>query len=251
MLKQPLLDQLQTLKLNGMRQALHEQLQMPDSDQLSFTDRLSLLVDRELTERANRRLQYRLQQARLPQQACREDLDYQHPRGLDKTLIQHLLGERWLVEHLNCLITGPTGVGKTWIACALAQHACRLGYTARYVRLPRLLPELALARADGRYPKLLREYAKAHVLVIDDWGLTPLTSEGRRDLLEILDDRHHRQSTLVTSQLPVASWHAYLDEPTLADALLDRLVHNAYTLNLTGESLRKRKTPLTNSITEQ
>lgn len=251
MLKQPLLDQLQTLKLNGMRQALHEQLQMPDSDQLSFTDRLSLLIDRELTERANRRLQYRLQQARLPQPACREDLDYHHPRSLDKSLIQHLLGDRWLAEHLNCLITGPTGVGKTWIACALAQHACRLGYTARYVRLPRLLPELALARADGRYPKLLREYAKAQLLVIDDWGLTPLTSEGRRDLLEILDDRHHRQSTVVTSQLPVASWHAYLDEPTLADALLDRLVHNAYTLNLTGESLRKRKTPLTNSITEQ
>ena len=220
---------------------------MPDSDQLSFMDRLSLLVDRELTERANRRLQYRLQQA------CWEDLDYQHPRGLDKTLIQHLLGERWLVEHLNCLITGPTGVGKTWIACALAQHACRLGYTytARYVRLPRLLPELALAHADGRYPKLLREYAKAQVLVIDDWGLAPLTSEGRRDVLEILDDRHHRQSILVTSQLPVANWHAYLDDPTLADTLLDRLVHNAYTLNLTGESLRKRKTPLTNAITEQ
>ena len=151
----------------------------------------------------------------------------------------------------HVFVVGTTGVGKTWIACALAQHACRLGYTARYVRLPRLLPELALARADGRYPKLLREYAKAQVLVIDDWGLAPLTSEGRRDVLEILDDRHHRQSTLVTSQLPVASWHAYLDEPTLADALLDRLVHNAYTLNLTGESLRKRKTPLTNAITEQ
>lgn len=249
MLYQPLLDQLQELKLTGMRQALQEQLQMPDIDALSFTDRLGLLVDRERTERANRRLQYRLQKARLQPASCPEDLDYRQPRGLDKTLLHHLLGGRWLAEHLNCLITGPTGVGKTWVACALAQQACRLGYSARYVRLPRLLPELALARADGRYPKLLRDYAKTQLLILDDWGLAPLTAEGRRDLLELLEDRYNHQSTVVTSQLPVATWHAYRNEPTLADAILDRLVHNAYTLNLTGESMRKRQIPLTNPTT--
>ena len=249
MLYRPLLDQLQELKLTGRRQALQEQLQMPDIDALSFTDRLGLLVDRERTERANRRLQYRLQKARLQPASCPEDLDYRQPRGLDKTLLHHLLGGRWLAEHLNCLITGPTGVGKTWVACALAQQACRLGYSARYVRLPRLLPELALARADGRYPKLLRDYAKTQLLILDDWGLAPLTAEGRRDLLELLEDRYNHQSTVVTSQLPVATWHTYLNEPTLADAILDRLVHNAYTLNLTGESMRKRQIPLTNPTT--
>ncbi|HYQ92309.1 MAG TPA: IS21-like element helper ATPase IstB [Candidatus Competibacteraceae bacterium] len=251
MLTHPLLNQLQQLKLTGMFHALQEQLQMTDLDHLSFEDRFGLLVDREVTERAKRRLQYRLQKAKLHQSACPEDIDYRHPRGLDKALMQHLLSSRWLDEHLNCLITGPTGVGKTWVACALAHQACRQGYTAHYLRLPRLLQDLALARADGRYPRLLREYAKTHLLIIDDWGLTPLTSDGRRDLLEILDDRHNRESTLVTSQLPVAAWHEYLNEPTLADALLDRLVHNAYTLNLSGESMRRRKKPLTNTLTEQ
>lgn len=251
MLTHPILNQLQELKLTGMYHAFQEQLQMTDLEPLSFEDRFGLLVDRECTERANRRLQYRLQKAKLRQSACMEDIDYRHPRGLDKRLIQLLLSGRWLDEHLNCLITGPTGVGKTWLACALAHQACRQGYTARYLRLPRLLPDLALARADGRYPRLLREYAKTHLLIIDDWGLTPLTGDGRRDLLEILDDRHNRQSTLVTSQLPVAAWHDYLNEPTLADALLDRLVHDAYTLNLTGDSMRRRKKTLTNTLLEQ
>lgn len=251
MLKHPVLQHLQDLKLTGMYHALQDQLQMTDIDQLSFEERFGLLVDREMTERANRRLDYRLQKAKLQQAACIEDIDYQHPRGLDKPLMQQLLSCRWLEEHLNVIITGPTGVGKTWLACGLAHHACRQGYTARYLRLPRLLQELLIARADGRYPKVLREYAKTHLLIIDDWGLAPLTSEGRRDLLEILDDRHNRQSTLLTSQLPVASFHEYIDEPTIADALLDRLVHTAYTLNLTGESLRKRKKPLTITASER
>ena len=251
MLKHPILNQLQELKLTGMVHAFQDQLQMTDRDQLSFDERFGLLVDRELTERANRRLQYRLQKAKLRQSACLEDIDYHHPRGLDKTVMQHLLSGRWLDEHLNCLITGPTGVGKTWLACALAQQACRQGYSARYLRLPRFLPDLALARADGRYPRLLREYAKTQLLILDDWGLAPLTSEGRRHLLEILDDRHNRYSTVVTSQLPVAAWHEYLNEPTLADALLDRLVHNAYILNLSGESMRRRQKPLTNTPSKQ
>jgi DNA replication protein DnaC len=228
-----------------MRQALHEQLHMPDSDQLSFIDRLSLLIDRELTEREHRRLQTRLRHAHLRQSACLEDVDLHTPRGLDKTLIQHLATGQWLREHLNCLITGPTGIGKTWLGCALAQAMCRLGFTVAYHRLPRLLEDLTLAHGDGRFPKRLAALAKTDLLVLDDWGLTPLHPEHRRDLLELLDDRHGQRSTLVTSQLPIDHWHTYLGDPTLADAILDRLIHNAYRIHLKGESLRKTRTPLT------
>jgi DNA replication protein DnaC len=245
MLQHPLLEQLHELKLTGMLHALQEQFAMPDIGQLSFDERLGLLIAREMTVRAERRLQYRLQKAKLRQAACIEDIDYRHPRGLEKTLMQHLISCRWLDEHLNCLITGPTGVGKTWLACALAQQACRRGYTAQYLRLPRLLQDLSLARGDGRYSRLLKDYAKTQLLIIDDWGITPPSAEGRRDILEILDDRHNRRSTLVTSQLPVAAWHGYLNEPTVADAILDRLVHNAYTFTLSGDSMRKRTKPLT------
>lgn len=251
MLHHPLIDQLQQLKLSGMLTALEQQLSMSDRDQLSFDERLGLLLEHEMTVRANRRLQYRLQKAKLRQAACIEDIDYRHPRGLDKLLVQQLISCRWLDEHLNCLITGPTGVGKTWLACALAQQSCRQGYTAQYLRLPRLLHDLALARADGRYTRLLKDYAKTQLLIIDDWGLTPPTAEGRRDLLEILDDRHNRRSTLVTSQLPVSAWHEYLNEPTLADAILDRIVHNAYTLNLSGESMRRRQKPVAKTSADQ
>ena len=212
MLQHPLLEQLHELKLTGMLHALQEQFAMPDIGQLSFDERLGLLIAREMTVRAERRLQYRLQKAKLRQAACIEDIDYRHPRGLEKTLMQHLISCRWLDEHLNCLITGPTGVGKTWLACALAQQACRRGYTAQYLRLPRLLQDLSLARGDGRYSRLLKDYAKTQLLIIDDWGITPPSAEGRRDILEILDDRHNRRSTLVTSQLPVAAWHGYLND---------------------------------------
>jgi DNA replication protein DnaC len=245
------MNQLQELKLGGMLQALEEQLRMSDIDQLSFEDRFGLLVERELTERADRRLQYRLQKAKLRQSACIEDLDYRHPRGLDKTLMQQLISGRWLAEHLNVTITGPTGVGKTWLACALGHQACRQGYTVRYLRLPRLVQDLALARADGRYSRLLAEYAKTPLLILDDWGLAPLNQEARRDLLEILDDRHQRHSTLVTSQLPVSSWFDYINEPTVADAILDRLVHSAYAITLSGESMRKKPLPSTLNHTEE
>lgn len=245
MLLHPTLDTLQRLRLIGMYNALHEQLQMPESAQLSFEERLGLLLDREASERATRRLRTRLTQARLRANAAIEDLDYRSHRGLDRALMLRLAGCQWLGEHLNVLMTGPTGVGKTWIACALANKACREGFSARYLRLPRLLQDLGIARADGRYPKVLAELAKTDLLVLDDWGLAPTTDEQRRDLLEILDDRCERRSTLVTSQLPVAHWHEALGDPTLADAILDRLVHRAYKLELRGESLRKRPVELT------
>ena len=245
MLKHPTLEKLQALKFTGMATALVDQMTTPDIEELGFEERLGLLVDREMTERESRRLTSRLRRARLRHNAALEDIDYQNPRGLDKTLIQSLAACRWVQEHLNILITGPTGVGKTWLACALAQKACREGYTVQYVRLSRLLRELMIAKGDGRYPKLLANLAKVDVLILDDWGLIKPNAENRRDLLEVLEDRHGLRSTIVTSQLPVEDWHAVIGDPTLADAILDRLVHNAYKINLRGESLRKQKTKLT------
>ena len=245
MLKHPTLDKLQTLKLTGMVAALADQMTSPEIDELAFEERLGLLVDREITERENRRMSNRLRRAKLRHQATLEDIDYRNPRGLDKVLIQSLAACQWVKEHLNILITGPTGVGKTWLACALAQKACREGYTVQYVRLSRLLRELMIAKGDGRYPKLLANLAKVDVLILDDWGLIKPNAENRRDLLEVLEDRHGLRSTIVTSQLPVEEWHAVIGDPTLADAILDRLVHNAYKINLRGESLRKQKTKLT------
>ncbi len=210
---------------------------------LSFEERLGLLVDREITERHSRQLTNRLRRARLKHDACLEDVDFRHRRGLDKPLVLSLADGRWVRDHLNVLICGPTGVGKSWIACALAHSACRHGHSALYLRLSRLLASLAIARADGRYPKLLESLAKTQVLVLDDWGLSPLGAEHRHDLLEVLEDRHGVRSTIVTSQLPVEKWHDVIGDPTFADAILDRLVHNAYRLDLKGDSMRKRRRP--------
>ena len=245
MLNHPTLDKLHELRFTGMAKALAEQMALPDIEDLSFEERLGLLVDREATEREDRRLNTRLRQAKLKQNACIEDIDFKQPRGIDKSLILDLAQCQWIKKHLNLLITGPTGVGKTWIACALAQKACREGFTSLYLRLPRLLQELPIAKGDGTYTRLLTRLAKVDVLILDDWGLSKLIAEQRRDLLEILEDRHNTRSTIVTSQLPLDQWHHIIGDPTLADAILDRLVHNAYKINLKGESMRKRKTNLT------
>ncbi|WP_417583319.1 IS21-like element ISSpu5 family helper ATPase IstB [Nitrincola sp.] len=251
MLKHPTLDKLHTLKLTGMAAALADQLATPDMTDLSFEERLGLLVDREMTERDNRRMTSRLRRAKLRHAAILEDIDYRNSRGLDKGLIQSLASCQWVKEHLNVLIIGPTGVGKTWLACALAHKACREGYTAQYVRLTRLLRELIIAKGDGQYSKHLTSLAKVDVLTLDYWGLMKLSAENRRDLLEVLEDRHGRRSTIATSQLPIEEWHGVIGDATLADAILDRLVHNAYKVNLRGESMRKRQAKLTGTETSE
>lgn len=249
MLHHPTLDKLQTLRLTGMVKALSEQMHLPESADLSFEERLGLLVDRELTERRDRRLTARLRQAKLRLSACLEDLHYRHPRGLEKSLMSTLASCQWIRERHNVLITGPTGIGKTWLACALGHQACREGYTVLYLRLPRLLQELPIAKGDGRYPKLMASLAKTDLLILDDWGLAMLNDENRRDLLDLLEDRHDRRATIVTSQLPVEHWHEAIGHPTLADAILDRLIHNAYKITLKGESMRKRHITIKNEET--
>lgn len=243
MLHHPTVDKLRSLKLTGMADAFVEQLQQPSLD-LDFEARLGLLIEREWLLRENRRLQRRLQQAKLQQNACLEDIDYAHPRGLTKAIIHDLLRCHWVHQHLNLLITGPTGCGKTYLACALAHKACLSGLTAKYYRLPRLWHDLKVAKANGTYAAWLTQAAKIDVLILDDWGLVSPDEEQRRDLLELLDDRYQQRSTIITSQLPTAHWHEHLQDATLADAILDRLMHNSIRLELNGESLRKKKSAL-------
>ena len=245
MLLHPTLEKLKQMKFSGMARAFEEQLNSSDFDELSFSERVGLLVDRELSERENRRLASRLRAAKLRQQACIEDIDYHHPRGLDRSQITALATCQWLREHLNVLITGLTGTGKTYIACALGHRACLEGFKVQYFRCPRLFGELTIARGDGRYSKLMNTMAKTDLLIVDDWGLSTLKDEERRDLLEILEDRHGLRSTIVAGQLPVEHWHEAIGHPTLADAILDRLVHNAYQINLKGDSMRKKKSKKT------
>lgn len=245
MLHHPTIEKLNQLKFTGMLAALSEQQSQKNINQLSFEERLGLLIDRELTERDNKRLSTRLRQAKLRHTACMEDIDYRHPRKLDKSMTLSLSDCHWINQQLNLLLTGPTGVGKTWLACAFAHKACQSGHTALYCRLPRLLQSLALARGDGSYAKQMSRLARTSVVILDDWGLAPLTAEQRRDLLEILEDRHGSRSTIVTSQVPIEKWHDIIGDPTIADAILDRLVHGAYKFNLDGESMRKRNASLT------
>lgn len=245
MLTHPLLEKLSRLRLNGMLSALKEQMDMTDIDRLDFEQRLDLLVDREVCDRENRQLKSRLTKAKLRLNACVEDIDFRQRRGLDKSLFLQLAQCRWIKEHHNLIITGPTGVGKTYLACALAHNACRQGYSALYRRLPKLMQDLFIARADGRYANLLKTMARADLLVLDDWGLKVLDSEQQHDLLEIIEDRYRLRSTLITSQLPTDHWHDVIANKTLADAICDRLIHNAYRINLKGESMRKIKNRLT------
>ena len=249
MLTQPLLDKLAQLRLSAFRAALEEQLHNPQYADLSFEDRLGLLVDHECAHRDNNRLQRRLKAARLSLPATMEDLDLSPARGLDRRLVLELAQGEWIRQTLNILVLGPTGVGKTFLACALGHAACRQHFNVRYERTSRLLQQTALAHADGSYPKLLDAFARIQVLVLDDWLRDPLTRLQSQDLLEILDDRYGRSSTLVATQVPVAEWHARFPDPTIGDAILDRLVHNAYRLTLKGESRRKVEAALAMSTT--
>ena len=241
MLAHPLFEQLRSLRCQGMCDALQEQLGQPDISQLSFDERLAMLVERECISRENRRLTTRLRQARLKVSACLEDLDYAASRGLSKTIVRQLAECSWISRKQNLLITGPTGTGKTYLACALANQACRQGFTARYLRLARLFQSLDIAKGDGSYAKLLSSLEKTQVLILDDWGLAPMSEPQRRDLLEIMDDRHNQSSTIVTSQLPIKLWHEAIGDLTLGDAILDRLIHNAHRININGESMRKKQ----------
>ncbi len=234
--------QLIEMKMYGLAAAFQEYLDGDhEGDQLSFADRFGLMVDREWTERQDRRLKRRLSLAKLREPACVEDIDYRHPRNLDRSKVDRLVTCRWIEHHENVAITGPTGIGKTWLACALAHQACRQGYSVLYTRIPRLMHQLHMARGEGTYGKELAKLARTQLLIIDDWGLAPLADRERRDMLEILEDRHGRHSTILASQLPIKLWHDNVGDPTIADALLDRLVHNAHKLELDGESLRKKR----------
>jgi DNA replication protein DnaC len=240
MLAHPTQERLLALGLAGMAKAFDDQRRQPDVAALSFEERFAMLLDRETMERQNKRLVTRLRFAALRQDAVVEDVDLRAPRGLDRALFQKLSAGDWIERKQNLLIIGPTGVGKSWLACALGHKACRDDRPVVYYRVPRLLEMLALARGDGRYDRLLKTIGRVQLLILDDWGLAPLNGDQRRDLLEIVDDRHNRGSTIVTSQLPVDHWHEVIGDPTIADAVLDRLVHNAHRLVLKGESLRKR-----------
>ena len=240
MLTHPTIDLLRELKLDGMADAFVELQAQDRSADLGHAEWLALLLDREAAKRNTNRVQTRLRAARLRHgQASIEDVDYRAARKLDKALFQQLASGRWIAEHRNLLITGPCGIGKSWLACALAQKACRDGYSVHYARVPRLFADLELAHGDGRFPRLFRTITKADVLILDDWGPERLSANHRRDLMEIVEDRYGAGSTVITSQLPVEAWHEVIGEPTFADAILDRIVHNAYRLALDGPSIRK------------
>ncbi|MFC1524733.1 IS21-like element helper ATPase IstB [Thermodesulfobacteriota bacterium] len=245
MLMHPTLEKLKGLRLTGMAMALEEQMEMEDIKELAFEERLGLMVDREAVDRESRRLTTRLRKAKLRQNACIEDIDFRQPRGLDKSLVTRLADCQWIKNHQNLIITGPTGAGKSYLACAFAQKACREGYSAVYQRISRLFEDLSLAKGDGRYIKMLTGFSKTDLLVLDDFGLSKLSQEQRYDLLEIFEDRHGLKSMMITSQLPVQHWHEQIGDPTLADAILDRLVHNAHKIQLKGGSMRKQKSNLT------
>ena len=241
MLTQPTLDRMNAMKMFFMVDAFQRQLASTQSSALSFEERLGLLIDAEWSGREQRKLDQRLRTARLRHSASLEDVDFKAHRGLSRDLVLSLGRGDWLRERQNLLITGPTGVGKSYLACAFAERACRSGFTALYLRAPRLYQELAVSRGDGSYGRLLARLTRTQLLIIDDWGLAPLKDQERRDLLEVVEDRYERASTLITSQLPIKAWHEVIGDATLADAICDRLVHCAHRLELKGPSLRESK----------
>lgn len=242
MLSHPTLDQLHALGLHGMAKAFIDAETSPEAGSLNHAEWLALLLDRETALRTEKRLGARMRYAKLRQQASPEDIDYRAARSLDRALVQKLLTGAWIAAHESVLISGPTGIGKSWLACALGQKACRLNHSVLYLRVPKLFSDLAMARGDGQYARIMRTVSRVEVLILDDWGLAPLDANARHDLLEILEERHGRRSTVVTSQLPVDRWHDIIGDPTYADAILDRLVHTAHRIALDGDSLRKART---------
>jgi DNA replication protein DnaC len=241
MLNQPTLEKLYAMKLNGMAEAFRQQLETPEASPLSFEERFGLLVDRQWDWKQNRALTRRLQAAKFKERGVTEDIDYQHPRGLDRKLLRSLATSEWVRQHHNLLFIGPTGIGKTWLACALAHQACREGFSASHKRMAELFRELAVARADGSIGQLLVRLSRIDVLVLDDFAMAPMKDSERRDFLEICDDRYQRRSTILTSQVPMAHWHEQIGDPTIADSILDRLVHNSHRIELKGESMRKKQ----------
>jgi len=244
MLTQPTIEKLNSMKLTAMARAFADQMQCPDITQLSFEERFGLIVDYQMTDLENRRMQNRLKNAKLRMSASLEDLDFKQGRGLDRSTVMSLALNQWVKSHHNILVTGPTGAGKSYLVCALAQKACRDGYTTLYQRVPRLLHDIAVSRLDGRYNKIIAPIGKCEVLILDDLLISPLIRNEQRELLEIVEERYDRKATIVTSQLPVKAWHNAMEDPTLADAILDRLVHNAYKLELKGESMRRKQSKL-------
>ena len=236
------MEKMGAMKLNGMAQAYDEQRQQPQSTDLSFDERLAMLIDRQWIWKEDRALTARLKYARLKQAACLEDIDYRPPRGLSRATLDQLASCEWIRPPHSCLITGPTGAGKSFVACALAHKACREGYRALYYYIPKLFRELDIGQADGSLTALLKKLAKVDLLLIDDWGLSPLSADQYRLFLEILDDRQGTGATLLTSQYPLDTWHQLVEDPTVGDAILDRLLHNAFRIELKGDSMRQRKT---------
>jgi len=239
------MEKLMAMKLHGMAQAYDEQRQQSQITDLSFDERLAMLIDRQWIWKEDRALTARLKYAQLKQAACLEDIDYRSPRGLSRALLDQLASGEWIRHHHSCLITGPTGAGKSFVACALAHKACREGYRALYYYIPKLFRELDIAQADGSLTSLLKKLAKVDLLLIDDWGLSPLSADQYRLFLEILDDRQGTGATLLTSQYPLDTWHQLVEDPTIGDAILDRLLHNAYRIELKGDSMRQQKTKST------
>jgi len=241
MLMQPTLEKLYAMKLAGMADAVRHQMEDPEISRLSFEERLSLLVDQQWDWRQNKALGRRLKNAHFKINAAIEDIDFRHPRRLDRQLVRSLSGCDWVGQHQNIIVVGPCGVGKSFLACAFAHKAVRDGFSALYTRAPRLLRDLSVARADGSFGQLLDRLARIEVLIVDDWAMAPLADSERRDFLEICDDRYSTRSTILTSQVPIALWHDQIGDPTLADSILDRLVHNAHRIELEGPSIRKSK----------